>query len=211
MPTCCKTWRASATVKPLPIQQVMKENMNHRVYKSVLDAFYQKYDENPSPKSFNIIHRMVCATPYGYMNAYARKMMVRDRFYAFLFELASFLKLYQNDVGSMKQLLHFIEKKYITMHIMFRGSGVKRIRIEPWRTVIQTSETAFDYGSHTTDISDKLSDILIEYILKGEDINDIVNVQVTTNITSFTKTLDRLINNNVVPKYESDASQSKKD
>lgn len=194
--TCCKSWRTSASVKPLPIQQVMKENANHRVYKSVLDALYQRCEEVPSPTSFNIVHRMVCASPYGYMNPQTRRMLVRERFYAFLFELASFLKLYRNDVGYMKLLLHHFQKKYIMIHIMFRGSGVRRIRIEPWRTVLQTCDNSFDYSGHTS-IAEKLGDILIKYIVKGEDINDIINVQVTTNITSFTKAIDKLINNNV--------------
>lgn len=183
-------------VLPLSVQYVTKENTNHTLYMNVLDIMWQRYNENPSPKSYNVMQRLAISTPYGYIDPYVRRTMVRERFYNFVFKLASFLKLYQSKVGYFKHFVNFVKRKYITMHLAFRGSGVKRIRIEPWRTVIQTNDSAYDY-SGVKDITDKLCHILTKHILKDEDVTGIINVQVTTNITSFKKIIDALVNNHV--------------
>lgn len=127
---------------------------------------------------------MMLTDAYIYKNHFSKNLTNVDTLYKFIIQLGWFLEQYYINTNIIKILYDNFRKRKIVIHIITR-SGVKKFSIFPWRYVIQTDESAFEYVRNNKNVKDSFSELFLNLIKKDIDIYNVISINVNTNIKSI--------------------------
>lgn len=184
-------------IVPLPLYEIKKNNKIHEVYTIIVNSLINKYNERPTESNYRMINKMHVSYKNFYLDKFILDNTIRGKFYGFLLNLAHILIMY-NKSNTIKQILHKIIQKEISIEIFLKYQDEKNIykeihktiKIYPWRTVIEMNNNLYDYNYGS--IIDGIMNIFLNILLKSYDIIDIQNIKIITNIPNLEKKLSHL-------------------
>jgi len=167
-------------IVPLPIEYIVRENYNYNILQVIFNNLQMKTEF----ENFELKKRIMFSS-VSLLNTYNHTFKSsKDSLYTFILQLGMTVEKYHNNSSFIKQIIDGINKKRVTLHIITKGSGIIKIIIFPWRTVIQTDNSAFDYHQNEKEkITEHFCKTLFNII--NTNCNVIVAIHVTSNISTF--------------------------
>ena len=175
----------SFKVHPLPTHLIVKENNFHHVHQTMAQYISNGYKTDESIASYNILTKMIVSSKSLYTDRhFLAPQRVKQAFYNFVLTLARSVEDYDKTTSYIKQVFDNIRKKRVTIHMILRGHGVKKIVIHPWRSVIETEDCAKDYVTNSEQQHRKFEQVFMSFF-ENINLNNIISLRVTTNMKTF--------------------------